>query len=76
MMRSPVALRKLKESLACRNFEGISPSSIAREQVKGSTIPPAAVVGPSVPSVATLAKQECIEDGRDPMAIAQASAIS
>src|SRR5688572_9713692 len=45
-MRSPVAFRKLEESLDRRYFVGMSPSSMAREHVKGSTRPPAAVVGP------------------------------
>src|SRR5881296_3458627 len=65
MMRSPVAFRKLKESLERRQFWGINPSSIAREHVNGSTSPPAALVGPSLPSVATLAKQACEENGRE-----------
>src|SRR5437870_9419089 len=76
MMRSPVAFRKLKESLERRKFWGINPSSIAREQVNGSTSPPAALVGPSLPSVATLAKQASDETGRAATAIAHASAIS
>ena len=76
MMRSPVAFRKLKESLERRKFWGINPSSIAREHVNGSTSPPAALVGPSLPSVATLAKQACDENGRDATEIAHASAIS
>src|SRR5207249_1923741 len=76
MMRSPVAFRKLKESLERRQFWGINPSSIAREHVNGSTSPPAAPVGPSLPSVATLAKQACDENGRDATEIAHASAIS
>src|SRR5437867_6892106 len=65
MMRSPVAFRKLKESLRCRYFDGSSPRSTAREHVAGSTRPPAAAVGPSVPSVATLAKHDGRFGGRD-----------
>src|SRR2546430_10018168 len=75
-MRSPVDLRKFEESFERRYFRGISPSSTAREHVKGSTRPPAALVGPSVPSVATLAKQHADPGGRDAIAIAQARAIS
>src|SRR5207247_9993272 len=75
-MRSPVAFRKLKESLRCRYFDGISPRSTAREHVAGSTRPPAAAVGPSVPSVATLAKHDGRFGGRDAIEMAQASAIS
>src|SRR5438552_7241602 len=63
-IRSPVALRKFEESFSRRNCWGIKPSSMAREHVKGSTSPPAALVGPSVPSVATLAKQVWPENGR------------
>src|SRR2546428_5881376 len=73
MMRSSVAFRKLKESLERRKFWGINPSSIAREHVNGSTSPPAALVGPSLPSVATLAKQACDENGRDATEIAHAA---
>ena len=73
-MRSPVALRKFEESFERRNFWGINPSSIAREHVNGSTRPPAALVGPSVPSVATLAKHVCAEDGREAMDVLCASA--
>src|SRR5262245_21714115 len=72
-IRSPVALRKFHESLLRRNCAGTSPSSIAREQVNGSTSPPAADVGPSLPSVATLAKHDGVAEGRAAIAMAQAN---
>src|SRR5881628_4044859 len=74
-IKSPVARKKLHESFAWRYWSGFKPSSMARAYVPGSTRPPAASVGPSVPSVATLAKQEGAT-GRPAMAMAQAKAIS
>src|SRR5262245_27121368 len=75
-IRSPVALRKLQESFDCKYFIGANPNSTPREHVKGSTMPPAAVVGPSDPSLATLAKQAVVDSALAAMEIAHASAIS
>src|SRR5262249_4660837 len=71
--RSPSRWKNGYESCATRAAFGSSPAAAARDSVVESTIAPAASVGPSMPSVPTLASAQPPGSCSNPKAAASAN---